>query len=93
MARTRHTDPKRWVRNVKMVSTFPPCELFTKNAHTIAQLMETRNVSPQCGRVRHRMIQFLINHAGQSLSLERKAESEKGKRHLEERLQTPSQDS
>ena len=29
---------KRWVAGVKTVSTFPPKGLFTKDAHTIAQV-------------------------------------------------------
>src|SRR5689334_18670689 len=33
---------KRWVKDVKTVSTFPPEGLFTKDARTIARVMATK---------------------------------------------------
>lgn len=37
---------RRWVRDVKTVSTFPPQDLFTRDAETIARIMASRKVSP-----------------------------------------------
>src|SRR2546423_1772319 len=38
---------KQWVRGVKTVSTFPPKDLFTKDAQTIARRMASQKVSPK----------------------------------------------
>jgi hypothetical protein len=38
-AKRKNADQKRWVRNVKTVSTFPPAGLFTKDAKTIARVI------------------------------------------------------
>jgi hypothetical protein len=37
---------KKWVRNVKTVSAFPPEGLFAKDAETIARAMASKKVSP-----------------------------------------------
>jgi tRNA(adenine34) deaminase len=42
-------DRKRWGRDVKTVSTFPPEGLFTKDAKTIARVMASKKVSPKGG--------------------------------------------
>lgn len=86
MARTK-TDPIRWVRNVKTVSTFPPEGIFTKDAKTIARVMASKKVSPKGPGSGVRMIQFFINRAGKSLSPTRKQELEKAKRLLQERIE------
>jgi hypothetical protein len=44
----KKTNPKRWSREVKTVSTFPPKDLFTKDASTIARVMGSKKVSPKC---------------------------------------------
>ena len=38
---------KKWVQQVKTVSTYPPKDLFTKNAQTIARVMASKKVSPK----------------------------------------------
>ena len=76
---------KRWVRDVKTVSTFPPAGLFTKDARTIARVMASKKVSPKGIGSGIRMIQFFINRAGKSLPAARKRELEKAKRILQER--------
>ena len=38
-------DKKRWVRDVKTVSTFPPEKLFTQDAETIAKSLASKKVS------------------------------------------------
>lgn len=74
---------KRWVREVRTVSTFPPEGLFTKDAETIARTMARKDVSPRGVGSGIRMIQFFINRAGKNLPDERKAELEKAKHILQ----------
>ena len=64
--------PKKWVRNVKTVSTYPPKDLFTKDAQTIAKTMAKKSVSPGGLGSGIRMIQYFINRAGKSLSTDSK---------------------
>ena len=79
------TSKKRWVRDVKTVSTFPPAGLFTKDAETIARVMASRKVSPKGPASGLRMIQFFINRAGKSLPTKRRKELEEAKHLLQER--------
>ena len=74
---------KKWVRNVKTVSTYPPKDLFTKDAQTIAKTMAKKSVSPGGLGSGIRMIQYFINRAGKSLSTARKRELERAKRILQ----------
>jgi len=67
--------PKKWVRNVKTVSTDPPKALFTKDAQTIAKTMAKKSVSPKGIGSGIRMIQYFINRAGKNLSMTRKRET------------------
>jgi hypothetical protein len=76
---------KRWVGDVKTVSTYPPEGLFTKDAKTIARVMASKKVSPKGPGSGVRMIQYFINRAGKGLSAGRKAELEEAKRLLQER--------
>ena len=76
---------KRWVRDVKTVSTFPPKDLFTKDASTIARVMASKKVSPKGIGSGIRMIQFFINRAGKNLPQTRKQELETAKRLLQAR--------
>jgi tRNA(adenine34) deaminase len=82
----KKADTKRWVRDVKTVSTYPPEGLFTKDAQTIAEVMASRKVSPKGIGSGIRMIQFFINRAGKGLSPERRAELEKAKGILQARV-------
>src|SRR2546421_12186394 len=79
---------KRWVRDVKTVSTYPPKGLFTKDAPTIARVMASKKFSPKGPGSGVRMIQFFINRAGKSLPPERKKELEEAKRLLRERARS-----
>ncbi|HYT92373.1 MAG TPA: DUF3175 domain-containing protein [Gemmataceae bacterium] len=79
------TAGKRWVKDVKTVSTFPPEGLFTKDARTIAKMMASKQVSPRGIGSGIRMIQFFINRAGKSLPPARKKELEKAKTLLQAR--------
>ncbi len=79
-------DKKYWVHDVKTVSTFPPSGTFTKDAETIARTMASKKVSPGGIGSGIRMIQFFINRAGKNLPPGRKAELEKAKQILQERV-------
>jgi hypothetical protein len=77
---TKQAEKKRWVRNVKTVSTNPPEGIFTKDAETIARTMAREEVSPKGVGSAIRMIQFFINRAGKNLpagSFRRKKGKEK----------------
>jgi hypothetical protein len=76
-------EKKRWVHNVKTVSTFPPRGIFTKDAETIAKVMASKKVSPKGIGSGIRMIQFFINRAGKNLLPQRKRELEKAKKILQ----------
>ena len=75
---------KRWVQDVKTVSTFPPEGLFTKDAKTIARVMGSKKVSPKGPGSGVRMIQYYINRAGKNLPPGRKAKLEEAKGLLQE---------
>ena len=77
---------KRWVQDVKTVSTFPPKDTFTKDAATIARVMASKKVSPRGLGSAIRMIQFFINRSGKELPARRKHELEKAKRKINSRV-------
>lgn len=77
---------KKWVQNVKTVSTFPPEGTFNKDAATIARIMAGKKVSPKGIGSGIRMIQYFINRAGKNLPATRKRELEKAKRILQARM-------
>ncbi|MGH9560041.1 MAG: DUF3175 domain-containing protein [Terracidiphilus sp.] len=76
----------RWSSKVKTVSTFPPEGLFTKDAETIARSLASKRVSPKGPGSGMRMLTFFINRAGKHLSAKRKAELEKAKQLLSEKV-------
>jgi hypothetical protein len=80
------TEKKQWVRKVKTVSTYPPKDLFTKDARSIARAMASKKVSPKGIGSGIRMIQYFINRAGKSLPAARKKELEKAKRMLQAKV-------
>ena len=75
----------RWSSKVTTVSTFPPRDLYTKDAKTIARVMATKKVSPKGLGSAIRMVQFYINRAGKNLSAARRRELEKAKKLLQEK--------
>ena len=77
---------KRWVQNVKTVSTFPPKDTFNKDARTIARTMASKKVSPKGIGSGIRMLQYFINRAGKNLSAKQRKELEEAKCILHERL-------
>ncbi len=76
-------NPKKWSREVKTVSTFPPEGTFTKDAESVARIMASKKVSPRGIGSGIRMIQFFINRAGKNLAPERREELEKAKHILQ----------
>jgi tRNA(adenine34) deaminase len=78
---------KKWVRDVKTVSTSPPEGIFTKDANTIARTMASKKVSPKGIGSGIRMVQFFINRAGKNLSAKQRRELEKAKVLLHERAE------
>ncbi len=76
---------KKWVQDVKTVSTFPPEGIFTKDGATIARVMASKKVSPKGIGSGIRMIQFFINRAGKNLPPDRIRELEKAKQILQAR--------
>lgn len=77
---------KKWSGKVKTVSTYPPEGLFTKDPATIARTLATKKVSPKGPGSGMRMLSFFINRAGKNLSASRKAQLEKAKELLAERV-------
>jgi hypothetical protein len=85
-AKAGRKQPNRWSSQVKTVSTFPPPGLFNRDAATIARSLASKKVSPKGPGSGMRMLTFYINRAGKNLSKERKAELERAKGLLSERI-------
>jgi hypothetical protein len=82
---------RRWIATVKTVSTYPPAGLFTKSAATIARTLASARVSPKGPGSGMRMLTFFINRAGKGITAERRAELEKAKILLSQRVHRESQ--
>src|ERR1700748_1067702 len=88
----RHTQTKkrasthRWSAKVTTDSTHPPQGLFNKSAAAIARSLASKKVSPKGLGSGMRMLTFYINRAGHNLSASRKAELQKAKKLLSERI-------
>lgn len=78
---------RRWSASVTTDSTHPPEGLFTKNAATIARSLASKKVSPKGPSSGMRMLTFFINRAGKGLSASRRAELQKAKKLLSERIE------
>jgi hypothetical protein len=74
---------RKWSGEVKTVSTYPPAGLYTRDAQTIARVMATKKVSPKGIGSAIRMVQFFLNRAGKTLSVNRRREVEKAKEILQ----------
>jgi tRNA(adenine34) deaminase len=77
---------KRWVAKVKTDSTHPPQGLFTKSASVIARSLASKKVSPKGPVSGLRMLTYFLNRGGKGLSAERRAELEKAKKLLSDRV-------
>jgi tRNA(adenine34) deaminase len=82
---------KRWIASVTTDSTHPPAGLFTKEAAAIARSLASKKVSPKGPASGLRMLTYFINRAGIGLSSERRAELEKAKLLLSERVHRESE--
>jgi len=80
------TKRKRWVASVKTDSTHPPEGLFTRSASTIARTLASKKVSPKGPASGLRMLTYFINRAGKGLYATRRAELEKAKKLLSDRI-------
>jgi tRNA(adenine34) deaminase len=85
-AKPKAKSGRRWVATVRTVSTFPPESLFTKDAGIIARSLASKKVSPKGPGSGMRMLNYFINRGGRGLSATRRAELEKAKRLLSERI-------
>jgi hypothetical protein len=80
------TRKNRWSSKVKTDSTHPPPGLFNKSAPTIARTLASRKVSPKGPQSGMRMLNYFINRAGRGLSASRRAELERAKSLLSNRI-------
>ena len=85
---SKKTSKGRWINKVKTVSTYPPEGLFTKDAKTIARQLASKKVSPKGPGSGMRMLTYFINRAGRGLSKSRRAELERAKKLLSERVRS-----
>jgi tRNA(adenine34) deaminase len=74
------------VATVTTLATAPPPGLFTRDAGTIARVLASPRVSPKGPVSGLRMLLFFINRAGRRLSRSRRAELEKAKRLMQQRI-------
>ena len=86
MPAAKRSKPNRWSASVTTDSTHPPEGLFNKPAAVIARSLASDRVSPKGPSSGMRMLNFYINRAGHNLSASRKAELEKAKTLLSERI-------
>jgi tRNA(adenine34) deaminase len=77
---------RRWSASVHTESTHPPEGLFKKSAPEIARTLASKKVSPKGPASGMRMLTFFINRAGKGLPASRKAELERAKGVLSERI-------
>jgi len=84
---TKRAKPRRWSASVTTDSTHPPKGLFNKSAALIARTLASKKVSPKGPGSGMRMLTFYINRAGANLSATRRAELNKAKHLLSERVQ------
>lgn len=82
----KRTPPKQWSAAVTTDSTHPPEGLFNQSAAAIARSLASKKVSPKGPGSGMRMLTFYINRAGHNLSASRKAELQRAKKLLSERI-------
>src|SRR5437879_5838064 len=84
--RVAERESRRWVKTVTTDSTHPPAGLFTEDAATIARTLASKKVSPKGPGSGMRMLTYFINRGGRGLSKPRRAELERAKKLLSERV-------
>ncbi len=85
-SKAKTTKRRRWSASVNTDSTHPPEGLFNKSAAVIARTLASKKVSPKGPGSGMRMLTFYINRAGHNLSATRKAELQRAKKLLSERI-------
>jgi hypothetical protein len=76
---------RKWSKDVKTESTFPPKGTFTKRAGEVARIMTRNEVSPGEIGSAIKMVRLFINRAGRNLNPERKQQLERAKRILQDK--------
>lgn len=84
------TTKRKWSRNVKTDSTFPPAGTFIKPGEEVAEIMASKKVSPRGLGSAIKMVQMFINRSGKNLDARRRIELEKAKRILQHKLREKS---
>lgn len=79
--------PRKWSAKVHTESTYPPEGLFNKSAATIARTLASPKISPKGPGSGMRMLTFYINRAGHNLDEKQRAELEKAKQLLHQRVE------
>ncbi|MGH2378211.1 MAG: DUF3175 domain-containing protein [Candidatus Limnocylindria bacterium] len=82
---------RKWSASVTTESTHPPKGLFKKDAATITRSLASKKVSPKGPASGMRMLTFFINRAGKDLPKTRRAELERAKKLLSERVRRAGQ--
>ncbi|MDE3110317.1 MAG: DUF3175 domain-containing protein [Acidobacteriota bacterium] len=88
--KTKRTGRRRWSGQVKTVSTDLTPGLFKESASAIARSLASKKVSPKGPASGMRMLNFYINRAGRNLSASRRAELNRAKKLLSERIRGES---
>jgi tRNA(adenine34) deaminase len=86
VATAKKKNAKKWVAGVHTDSTHPPEGLFTKSAATVARTLASKKVSPKGPASGLRMLTYFINRGGKGLPDDRRAELEKAKKLLSNRV-------
>ena len=84
--RSKRGSGKYWVASVTSDSTHPPEGLFTKDAAAIARALASKRISPKGPVSGLRMLTYFINRGGRGLSATRRAELERAKHLLSQRI-------
>lgn len=79
--------PRKWSAKVHTESTYPPEGLFNKSPSTIARTLASPKISPKGPGSGMRMLTFYINRAGHNLDEKQRAELEKAKQLLHQRVE------
>jgi len=77
--------PRRFPPRADAAATCVPPGLLTQDAATIARVLATPRVCPKGLGSGIRMLQFVLNRSGRSLSARRRRELERAKRILQQR--------
>jgi len=86
-ARQKAAPRRKWSAKVQTESTSPPEGLFNKSAAIIARTLASPEVSPKGPGSGMRMLTFYIHRAGHNLDAARRAELDRAKELLHQRVE------